>query len=184
MKVKLQNVRISFIEALFEPKEYRPGDGKPRYSATFLIEPGSANDKAVQKAIDEAGEETFKAKWKVRKEEFWGSKNQCCYLDGNRKDYDGYEGMWYIAAHNKARPLVIDRDRTPLTERDGRIYAGCYVNAIIDIYVQAGENPGIRASLSGVQFFRDGDAFGGGSRASEDDFDDLADTGEGEDDLA
>lgn len=184
MKVKLQNVRASFLDALFEPEEYRPGDGKPRYSGTFLVVPGSANDKAILAAIDEAGEETFKSKWKKMKEEFWGSKNQCCYLDGDRKEYDGYQGMMYVAAHSKARPLVIDRDRTPLTSKDGRPYAGCYVNAIVDIYVQAGENPGIRASLSGVQFFKDGEAFGGGAPASTDEFDDLADTGDGEDDLA
>jgi hypothetical protein len=182
MKVTLKNVRLSFPE-LWHPKEFKTGDGKPRYSATFLIEPGSANDKAIRAAIEEEGTNAFKAKWEKAQKDMWGNSNKCCYLDGDRKEYDGYAGNWYIASHNRARPLVIDRDRTPLTEDDGKPYAGCYVNAIVDIYVQTGENPGIRASLSGVQFYKDGDAFGGGSRASTDDFDDLADLGE-EDDLA
>ena len=46
MKVKLSNVRLSFPQ-LFVAKEFKPGDGKPRFDATFLIVPGSANDKAM-----------------------------------------------------------------------------------------------------------------------------------------
>lgn len=38
MKVKLQKVRISF-PALFEAKT-GAGEGEPRYSAAFVIEPG------------------------------------------------------------------------------------------------------------------------------------------------
>ena len=49
MKLKLTNVRLAFPD-LFEAKEFEAGDGKPRYSATFLVEPGSENDKAIRKA--------------------------------------------------------------------------------------------------------------------------------------
>ncbi len=52
-------------------------------------------------------------------------------------------------------------DKTALTEADGRIYAGCYVNFNVDIWAQDGQYTGIRCSLNGVQFVKDGDAFGG-----------------------
>lgn len=206
MKVKLNDVRISFIDALWTAKEFKAGDGKPRYSATFLIEPGSANDKAIRAAINQEGTAQFGAKWPAIKKGFEGQTNKCAYQDGALKDYDGYQDRWYLAAHNKARPLVLNRtpwlvgeDGKPvmnaagqkepnlIKESDGILYAGCYVNATVDIYVQRGENPGIRASVTAVQFFRDGDSFGGGTRASADDFDDLgegADAGDFTDDLA
>ena len=172
MKVKLSKVRLSF-PYLFKAVEFKTGDGKPRYDATFLVEPGSANDKAIQAAIKAEAETTYGKKAEANLKAFSGQTNKYCYLDGDTKDYDGYEGMLYLACHSKVRPLVIDRDKSPLTEQDGKPYAGCYVNATVEIYAQAGENPGIRASFAGVQFDSDGDSFGGGKPASTDDFDDL-----------
>ncbi len=89
----------------------------------------------------------------------------------------------YITASNKDRPLVIDVNRTPLTAQDGRPYSGCYVNATIEFYAYDNNGKGVSASLRGVQFFRDGDAFSGGSVASVDEFDDLS-MAEEEDDIA
>lgn len=181
-KVKLNDVRLSFPN-LFRAKEFKPGDGKPRYDATFLIEPGSENDKRIRAAIAEAGVETWGAKAEKTLRNLESQTNKYAYQDGDMKDYDGYAGLWYLACHSKVRPLVIDRrpklpDGSPnlLTEEDGKPYAGCYVNATVDIYAQKGENPGLRASFSGVQFVRDGDAFGGGSAAKADEFDDLGDS--------
>jgi hypothetical protein len=52
-QVKLSNVRLSYND-LFQAKEFKAGDGKPRYSATFLVEPGSEADKAIRAAIKPA----------------------------------------------------------------------------------------------------------------------------------
>lgn len=183
MKVILQKVRLSFPD-LFEAKEYEKGDGKPRYNATFLIEPGSANDKAIRAAIAEVGAEKFGKKAAAVLKSLEGNANKYCYLDGAAKDYDGYEGMWYLSAHRKAadgRPLVIDRDKSPLTAADGRPYAGCYVNATAEIYAQDGQNQGIRASFSGIQFHSNGDAFSSARPASPDEFEDLGVPEEAED---
>ncbi|MCW3656529.1 DUF2815 family protein, partial [Burkholderia cenocepacia] len=102
--------------------------------------------------------------------------------------FDGFEGNMYIAAHRKrddGRPLLLDNVADPETNKparlvdsngdwlpgkEGRIYAGCYVNATIDIYAQTKTNPGIRCGLMGVQFHAPGDSFSGASRANEDDF--------------
>jgi hypothetical protein len=171
--IKLTNVRLSFPD-LFEAVEFKAGDGKPRFNATFLIEPGSANDKAIQAAIKEEALAKFGKKADALLKQWENNSQKYCYLDGNTKEYDGYEGMMYLSCHAKAKPTIVDKDRTRLEPEDGKPYAGCYVNAMVSIYAQAGENPGIRAGFSGVQFARDGDAFGGGRPASPDDFDDLA----------
>lgn len=171
MKVTLKNVRLSFPD-IFEAKQFK-GQGKARYSATFLIEPGTANDVAVTSAINAAAKEAWGEKAKANLAKYAGDKMKMCYHDGDKTDYDGYKGMKYLSCHNQSRPTVLDRDKSPLTADDGKPYAGCYVNAIVDVYIQGGEYPGVRASFSGVQFVADGDAFGGGRAAAPDDFEDL-----------
>jgi len=173
MQVMLKNVRLSFPD-LFKAVEFQKGDGKPRYNATFLIEKGSENDKLVRQAIDDAAKETYGAKAAAMVKQFDGNPNKFAYLDGDKKEYDGYAGMMYLSCHSKTRPTVLDKDKTPLTEQDGKPYAGCYVNALVDVYAQQGEFTGIRAAVKGVQFVKDGDAFGGGAPASPDAFEDLS----------
>jgi len=172
MDIRLTNVRLSF-PVLWEPKEYKVGDGNPRFSATLLIEPGSENDQKIREAIRQAAEEKYGKKAEANLKQWAGNSQRYCYLDGNSKDYEGYEGRWYLACHSRTRPTLVDRDRTRLVEEDGKLYGGCYVNAMVSIYAQAGENPGIRASFTGLQFAGKGDAFGGGKPADPDDFEDL-----------
>lgn len=172
MKIKLQNVRLSF-PALFTPEAFKQGDPL-KFKATFLIEKGSPQAAEVEKAILE----TVRAKFGVKDAEkivaqIRGNANKFCYQDGDTKTYDGYEGMMALSAKNSTRPLVIDRDRTPLAEEDGKPYAGCYVNASVEFFAYDNTGKGVSASLGGVQFVKDGDAFAGGNAASEDDFDAL-----------
>lgn len=172
MKIKLQNVRLSF-PGLFKAEAFKPGDD-PKYKATFLVEKGSEQAAAIEKAILE----TVRAKFGVKDAEkiianIRTNANKFCYQDGDTKTYDGYEGMMALSAKNSVRPLVIDRDRTPLAEEDGKPYAGCYVNASVEFFAYDNTGKGVSASLGGVQFVKDGDAFAGGKAASEDDFDAL-----------
>lgn len=172
MKLKLQNVRLSFPD-LFVPRAFKPGD-EPKYKATFLIEKGTAQAKAVEDAIVATAKEKWGAKAESVLKSIRGNPNKFCYQDGNTKDYEGYEGMMAFAASNKARPTVLDRDKTPLTQADGKPYAGCYVNAVLDLFCYDNSGNGISASLGGVQFAGDGDAFSGGRPASADEFDDVS----------
>lgn len=181
-KVKLSDVRISFCQSIFEAEQYQ-GRGPFRHSASFLIEPGSANAKAIGAAILAAAKEKWTKPGQAEKmiESFRGNSNKFCYQNGDLKDYDGYQGMMYIGSNRKqsdGQPLIIDRNKAPLTAASGKPYGGCYVNATIDIYAQDGENSGIRSGLLAIQFNRDGDSFGGASKGEADDFEDL---GEGSD---
>ena len=181
--------RLSFPD-LWDPVEFKPGDGRPRWNATILVVPGSASDKAVNAAIKKAAELEYKDKADANLKKFAGQKNQYCYLSGDTREYEGYAGMMALSAHRNAktkngsaapRPAIIDRDTSPLTADDGKPYAGCYVKAKVSIYCQSGENPGVRASFSVIQFVKDGDAFSG-SAPSVSGFEDLG--APAEDDLA
>jgi hypothetical protein len=75
------------------------------------------------------------------------------------------------------RPTIIDRDKTPLVEEDGKPYAGCYVNAVVDLWYSDHPKGGkqVLGNLLGVQFAKDGEPFGSGAVDVDDEFDDLDD---------
>lgn len=171
MELKLKNVRLSFPD-LFKPRPFNPGD-TPKFKATFLIPKDDPQIKAIEAAIVATAKEKWPKDWQKVLASIKGNANKFCFQDGDNKTYDGYEGMMALSASNKARPSVFDRDRSVLTEDDGKPYAGCFVNCIVDLFAYTNSGNGIAASLSGVQFFRDGEAFSGGRPAKADDFDDL-----------
>ena len=181
MKVRIDNARLAFAQ-LFEPRAFGEEGSDPAYSCSLII---SKKHPAVKK-INEAIEAVAKEKWEGKASEFLKSLrggDRICLHDGDTKPgYDGFEGNFFIPARNKARPLVIDRDKSPLTQADGRPYSGCYVNATIDIWAQANKfGKRINATLSGVQFFKDGDAFTGVPPATLDDFENVAEGADAED---
>lgn len=172
MDVKLNDVRLAFAN-LWKAKEFKTGDGKPRFDAVFLIEPGSENDRLIREAIAAEAKAVFADKAAANIKAWSGNSNKFAYQPGTEK-YDGFEGKMALGSHNKIRPTVIDANLAPLVEADGRPYSGCYVNAIVSIWAQNGENQGIRAAVLGVQFLRHGESFGGSRAASIDEFDNVS----------
>jgi len=164
-KIKLQNVRLSF-PSLFRKAQFQGEETK--YEATFMLNKEEHADKIaeIEKAI-QAG----------MKEHFKGAKipsDKICLKDGDQSGRDEYEGHYTIKCANNKRPKVIDRDKTPLTEDDGKPYSGCYVNAVIDLWYQNnGYGKRVNANLLGVQFFKDGEPFESGSVADDDDFEEF-----------
>ena len=171
-KIKLNNVRLSF-PSIFRKATFEGAETK--YEATFLIDKESQADK-----IKELKSEISKR----IKEDLKGAKlsaERICLKDGDDFDYTGYAGCMSFKASSTKRPLVIDRDKSPLTEDDNRIYAGCYVNAMVELWVQNnGYGKRINANLLGVQFFKDGEPFADGESGSVDDFDMFEDDGDDE----
>lgn len=171
-------VRLSFPQ-LWEAKKFE-GDGKARYDSSFLVTPGLANDKLIQAAIQEAATEKWGKKAAAMLDSIRGNSNKMCYVKGDLKEYDGYAGMLVLSSHRNleaGKPGVFDCTRAgpdgkplPLTADSGKPYAGCYVNASLDIYAQDGKYPGIRCGLRGVFFAADGDAFSGSKVAAPDEF--------------
>jgi len=172
MKIKLNKVRLSFPQ-LFEATTVN-GEGKPAFSAAFLIDPKDPQVAAINAAIDAVAKEKWGAKAEANLKAMRAADKVCLHSGDLKSNYDGFEGMLYISARNPMRPLVIDVNKSPLTEQDGKPYAGCYVNASIELWAQD-NNYGkrVNATLMGVQFYQDGESFTGGGAASVDDFDDL-----------
>jgi hypothetical protein len=174
MKIKLQNVRLSFPN-LFTAKAGDDG-GEAKFSAGFLIDP---KDKQIQ-MIEDAMKQVAKDKWGAKWEQVYKSmaaSDKLALHDGDSKaQYAGYEGMMFINANNATRPLILDRDKSALSAEDGKPYGGCYVNVSLDLWAQDNKfGKRINAGLGGVQFVKDGDAFGGGTKGDESDFDELGD---------
>lgn len=172
MRIQMKNVRLSFPK-LFKAEAY--GDNPtPMFQASFLFAPGSEAHKALESAMVAAAQEKWGAKAAQTLKALVAS-NKVCLRNGDEKaDLDGYAGMLFLNARNAKRPLIVDKDRAPLVEADGKPYAGCFVNAVLDIYAQDHPQYGkrINASLGGVQFVRDGDAFGA-KGVSESDFEEI-----------
>jgi hypothetical protein len=175
MKIKLKDVRLTF-PSLWELNFFNKSETdikKGNYEATFLI------DKSAQRDIIETVQNGIN---KLINDELSGTKissDRRCLRDGDEKDYDGYSGCMSLKSSTKHKPIIIDERKNPLTENNGKIYSGCYVNAIIELWAQnKAQGDGgkrINARLLGVQFSRNGMPLLSSSTASADDFDDVSD---------
>ena len=177
-KINLDGVRLSFPH-LYQAKSFAKGQDA-KFQATFLLDP---SDKAHAKAIKQ-----IKAESKSIVQEAFGEKpkglKRCYGLakdHDKKKDYEGYEGMFYIATSNTTRPVLVDRKRKPVDEADGILYAGCYVNTVITLWCQDHEvgGKGVNANLRIVQFMKQGEAFGNAPAKADEE---LADVDDDDDD--
>ena len=181
--ITLKNVRLAFAD-VFTAVQFQ-GQGEPRYSAVLLIEPGSENDNLVQETINHVAKEKFKGRAGMLLKQWDGNTGKLCYTDGNLKDpekYNGFQDKMALAINRpkKAGPIsLIGPRKNPATgvfdqlEDDGTLYAGCYVNAKVDIWAQDGTYPGIRGTAVCLQFADDGESFGGTVKASAEGMDEL-----------
>lgn len=176
MKIMIPNVRLSFPD-IFEAVQYE-GKGPFNYRATLLI----PSEGKLRKQIDAHILKVATEKWKDKAAKVLLAANApngpgTCFNDGDLKEYDGYAGHWYLSAtrpQDKGRPAIVDRDKSPLVAKDGKPYGGCYVNASVEFWAQDNKyGKTVRCGLLGIQFFNDGDAFGGGSAASDEAFENL-----------
>lgn len=147
-KIKIENARISF-PSLFKKAVFEGIEGK--YEATFLI--NKQDDKTYKILMNAINNLIKESKLKI-------PQDKICLKDGDYSSYDGYENCWSLKSASLKRPLVLNRDKNVIYEEDEIIYAGCYVNAIIDFWVQNNKyGKRINSNLYGVQFVKDGEPF-------------------------
>lgn len=169
--IQLKNVRLSF-PSLFRKATFEGKEGK--FEATFLI---PKSDKKTKVMLDKAIEQVI-ADSKVNKV----ASDKLCLKDGDESEYDGYEDHWSLKAASNRRPNVINRDRSQITEDDEILYPGCYVNAVIDLWVQNNQyGKRVNANIYGVQFVKDGEPFGMGPIDVTDMFEDIDELEDDED---
>ena len=182
-KVQLKNVRLSFAD-IYRAKAFGGargggGDGasEPKFSANFLIDPDSREGKVNIEKMEDAIDYAIKNKdWGGKTPKFPEAKLPL--RDGENHDYDGYEGMMFVSASNAKKPRILDADKLDVTEGDdGAPYSGCFVDAIVRVWAQDNKfGKRINASLEGIRFRDDGDAFGA-APLDPDEFDDDDDRG-------
>ncbi len=153
--VILNNVRLSF-PALFQARKGPEETSKAAFAATFILDKKSnAKDiKAIQDGINKIAKEVFKGKLPPK----------VCLRDGSEKpDLEGYgEDVMFVSARNEKRQVVLDGQKLPMEEDDTRLFAGCYVNAIVRLWGQDNKfGKRINASLGPIQYVRPGEQFGG-----------------------
>lgn len=154
-KIKMQAVRLSF-PSLFNTAKFG-GEDTGKYEATFVLDKVEHAEVIVgiKAQIERLMKEELKSKV---------PSDKLCLKDGDDMGRPEFEGKYTIKTSTKKRPLVINRDKSPITESDNVIYAGCYVNAIVSLWAQDNKfGKRINAQLDGVQFCRDGEAFGDGA---------------------
>lgn len=163
--VMLKNVRLSF-PSLFQTEKFGQED-TGKFAGTFIL-----NKKEHAKTIERLEEKVQEGFKKLKVKSLPAAR--ICLKDGDESGREEYEGAYVIKATTKKRPTVIDRDRTPLAEEDGKPYSGCYVNAIINFWFQDNQfGKRVNANLLGVQFVKDGEAFGSGPIDVSDEFEVL-----------
>lgn len=184
----LKNVRLSFPH-LFTPTRSTE-DGALKYRAAFLIDPSTVQGRINVNAIEAEIARVKVDKWKDKADKIKFKEDRIAFVDGNTcasqdtgEVYNGYEDMMVIKTSNSKKPQVVDGTRAHLTEEEaeGKIYAGCYVNAVVSLYAindpDKGGN-GIFATVEAVQFSKHGEAFGAGQVDVEDVFDEITEDDE------
>jgi hypothetical protein len=173
-------VRIAFAQNLFEMGTF-DGEGKPAFSSTFII----GRDHPVHAELEAAEAAAAKAKWGEKAPAMLTAIRKAgkgVVKDGDLKaQWSGFEGNDFISSRSEKRPNVFDRDGSQLTAADGKVYSGCYVHGIVEVWAQDNKfGKRINAQLTGVMFSRDGDSFGGGAApAAPEAFADLSAAEEG-----
>jgi hypothetical protein len=171
MKLMLNNVRLSFPK-IFTAEGFE--GGAPAFSLTAIFPKDHPDLAKWEAAVDQVGSDKWAAKWPEMKK-LLTQQDKLPIHDGlNKAHLDGYEGNLFISARSPQRPVVVDVDRTPLTEADGKPYAGCYCNVSVEFWAQDNKyGKRINTKLRGVQFARDGESFSGGGAMNDEEFDVL-----------
>jgi hypothetical protein len=164
-KIKINNVRLSYPN-VFNKGSYEGKENK-KYTVTLVLDKSNPDHIKAKKIIDEQINAIYN-QTKTKRSSFKDDK--FCV----KEDSEEFENSWLIKCGNPKRITIIDRDKTPLTEEDNKIYAGCYANVVIDLYYydkQYGKF--LLSNIYGIQFSKDGEPLGGGIVDVTDDFEDL-----------
>jgi len=163
-------VRASYVYLAKKNK-----DGK--YALDILIK---KTDKATIQKITDCVEDAVA--YGVAEYKPWGGKapkkeKLIVLRDGDDRDDEdeNYAGHYYIPLTSKNMPGLVDRELNEILDAE-EIYAGCYIRAQISIVPMSFEGQKMLGRyINHIQFWKDGEALGGGrtspSAAFDDDFD-------------
>lgn len=156
--------RISFAN-IWEAKSIQGSD--PKYSVSCVI---PKSDKAtlakINAAVEAAKEEAKSKKWGGKIPS--GLKLPLRDGDIDRPDDETYTNCMFLNATSSEKPGVVDRKVQPVLD-PMQVYSGCYCNVSVSIYgFNTNGNRGVAASLSNVQWLKDGERLSGKTDAASD----------------
>lgn len=175
MKITVLGGRLCFAQHLFTASKppTAAADADLKFQGKIIVERDSEAAKIVKAAVEAEAKREWGEKWQDVLKAVQAAGNIWVLRDGDLEERPEYKGKLTVNAKNKIRPLTLGAGpdgRSAVTEQDGKLYSGCYVNMILD--VKAGSKPKkqVYAYLLAVQFVKDGERLGGGLTAAADDF--------------
>lgn len=177
--IKLQTpvFRVAF-PAVFEPKALTD-EQKPKYSIVMLFVLAELAKNPAEKALFEALKKACQAVAADKWPKGIPANLNSPFKDGAEKvDYQGFgPGTVYVNAKSNTRPGLVDQNVQKIMDKED-FYGGCYARATVNPFAweYAGKK-GISFGLLNLQKVKDGEPFGGRSRA-EDDFSAVASAAE------
>ena len=183
-RISLKNVRASFLK-LDKPEAFEAGQ-REKYQASALLDPSDVEHKKAIKLLKSvAAELCGNAYGDIPDEIKEAPLDRLPFGEANKhpkkKKYDGYENMFYVTTSNTVRPAIANRlGQSVMPGEDQFPYSGCYVNLNLTLWALLGPSkakygPRIGANLLGIQFVKDGEAFGNAPPSAEEQFEALED---------
>ena len=180
-KVVTGEVRLAYANLLV-PRSPAP-NAEPKFSTVLLIPKTDkktlrAIDKAIAAAAEEGKHKAFNGKVPAKLKTTLRDGDEEADLERNPE----YEGMMFMNVSSKTRPGLVDRGLQTIDDAS-EVYSGMYARVSINAFAYNYQgSKGVSFGLNNVQKLRDGEAFAGASKAS-DDFDALDDEDGDDDDL-
>lgn len=158
-QIVIENARLAFpslyTKAMFDGKE-------TKYEGTLIIDKDNPAIAKLQAEIKKVLADKLKVK--VLPAEKICLKDGDLILDKNGNTRAEFEGKYSLKASSNNKPRTVGLHKEPLEEDDGTFYAGCYVNAIVDLWGQDNKfGKRVNCNLLAVQFVKDGDPLGSAS---------------------
>ena len=159
-KVITGKVRFSYAN-VWEPKAGQEG-WEPRYSVSLIIPKSDTKtikdiENAIKAAYEDGRDNFRKTGGKVPDISKLNIPLRDADLDEIKSQNPVYKGSYYITAHSKTQPGIVDAALNDITDED-EFYSGCYGKASIYFYPYP---TGISCLLNNLQKLEDGERLGG-----------------------
>lgn len=150
-RVILKNVEISYPN-LFTAVSNENTGGDEQYSVTFKIKKNDVQINNLYQAIDKALEEKYGAEVPKMKGTF--------LRDGDESGWKGFEDCFFVAAKNKLKPKIYNKDNQLIYEEDDYPQSNDICDIVIDIWIQDNKfGKRINCWLQGVRLVKEGKRF-------------------------
>ena len=145
--MKLKNVRLAWAQYLFEPEDF---NGDVKYKINVIIPKNHPQLGQLARAISDAIREKF-----TSAEELTNPLVDCDKTLASM-DHPYLKNCYTMLLYTKKPPVVTDQAGRMITQDDGIIYSGCYVNVNVSFRAYDFGKKTLGRYMNEVQFVKDG----------------------------